>query len=70
MSDEFLDECDFHYSMAKPNRVAKPLLPGGRIVYLEPDVVKRFTDSYEVNRLLKAILKSMPATTATTDDAA
>ena len=38
------------------------------MVYLEPDVAKRFTDSNEVNRLLKAILEALP--TATPSDAA
>ena len=70
MSDELRDEYDFDYTKAKPNRFAKPLPSGGRIVYLEPDVAKRFTDSDEVNRLLKAIMEAMPSPTATKDDAA
>ncbi len=70
MSHELRDEYDFDYSQAKPNRFAKPLPPGGRIVYLEPEVAKRFSDSGEVNRLLKAILEALPATTATQDDVA
>lgn len=61
MSDELRDEYDFDYRQAKPNRFAKPLAPGGRVVYLEPEVAQRFTDSNEVNRLLKAIMASMPA---------
>jgi len=68
MSHELQDEYDFDYSQAKPNRFAKPLPPGGRIVYLEPEVAKRFSDSGEVNRLLKAILEALPTTTATQDD--
>jgi hypothetical protein len=70
MSDELLDEYEFDYSKAKPNRFAKPLPPGGRIVYLDPEVAKRFTDSIEVNRLLRAIIEAMPPDTATNDDAA
>ena len=70
MSHELQDEYDFDYSQAKPNRFAKPLPPGGRIVYLEPEVAKRFSDSGEVNRLLKAILEALPATTATQGDVA
>ncbi len=68
MSDELREEYDFDYSQAKPNRFSPPLPPGGRMVYLEPDVAKRFTDSNEVNRLLKAILEALP--TATPSDAA
>ena len=68
MSDELRDEYDFDYSQAKPNRFAKPLPPGGRVVYLEPEVAKRFADSNEVNRLLKAILAAMPEPTTHTAD--
>lgn len=68
MSDELRDEYDFDYSQAKPNRFAKPLPPGSRVVYLEPEVAKRFADSNEVNRLLKAILAAMPEPTTHTAD--
>lgn len=68
MSDELRDEYDFDYSQAKPNRFAKPLPPGGRVVYLEPEVAKHFADSNEVNRLLKAILAAMPEPTTNTAD--
>ena len=67
MSDELRDEYDFDYSHAKPNRFAKPVPPGGRVVYLEPEVAKRFADSNEVNRLLKAIMEAMPVPTANGD---
>lgn len=49
---------------------AKPFCqtsPAGRVVYLEPEVAKRFADSNEVNRLLKAIMEAMPVTTADGD---
>ena len=67
MSDELRDEYDFDYSKGKPNRFAKPVPPGGRVVYLEPEVAKRFADSNEVNRLLKAIMEAMPVPTANGD---
>ncbi len=67
MSDELRDEYEFDYSKAKPNRFAKPLLPGGRVIYLDPEVAQRFTDSQEVNRLLKAIMEAMPASTSNSD---
>ena len=68
MSDELREEYDFDYTRAKPNRFSPPLPPGGRLVYLEPEIAKRFTDSSTVNRLLKAILEALP--TATPSDAA
>ena len=67
MSDELRDEYDYDYTKAKPNRFAKPVPPGGRVVYLEPEVAKRFADSNEVNRLLKAIMEAMPVPTANGD---
>ena len=69
MSDELREEYDVDYSRAKPNRFAPSLPPGGRMVYLEPEVAMRFTDSNEVNRLLKAILEALPTATATPSDA-
>ena len=56
MSDELREEYDVDYSQAKPNRFAPQLPPGGRMVYLEPEVAQRFTDSSEVNRLLNPLL--------------
>ncbi len=67
MSEELRDEYEFDYSKAKRNRFAKPLPPGGRVIYLEPEVAQRFTDSQEVNRLLKAIMEAMPASTSNSD---
>ena len=70
MSDELREEYEVDYNRAKPNRFAPQLPPGGRMVYLEPEVAKRFTDSSEVNRLLKAILDALPVATAAPDKAA
>ena len=70
MSDELREEYEVDYNRAKPNRFAPQLPPGGRMVYLEPEVAKRFTDSREVNRLLKAILEALPVATAKPSDAA
>ena len=70
MSDELREEYEVDYNRAKPNRFAPQLPPGGRMVYLEPEVAKRFTDSSEVNRLLKAILDALPPASATPDKAA
>lgn len=62
MSGELQPEYDFDYCRAKPNRFAIELPPGGRIVYLEPDVAAVFTDSDQVNRLLKAVLAALRPT--------
>jgi hypothetical protein len=60
MSDDLRTEYAFDYRKAKPNRFAGDLPPGGRVVYLEPDVAAVFTDSVQLNRLLKALLATMP----------
>jgi hypothetical protein len=61
MSDELREEYEFDYSEARRNRFARLLRPGGRIVYLDPDVATVFADSETVNRVLKALLETMPA---------
>ena len=64
--DDFLDHYDIDFSKAKPNRFAPlfgPLKSGGRVIYLDPEVAERFTTSEEVNRLLKALLETMPSPT-------
>ena len=60
MSDELREEYRFDYSKAKRNRFAEELPPGGRVVYLDAEVAAVFTDSVQVNRLLKAVLAAMP----------
>jgi hypothetical protein len=64
--DDLRDHYDFDYRQAKPNRFAAmfgPLKPGGRVVYLEPEVAERFPTSEDVNRVLKALLDTMPKRT-------
>jgi hypothetical protein len=61
--DDLRDHYDFDYRQMKPNRYAAlfgPLKPGGRIVYLEPEVAARFPTSEDVNRALKSLLDAMP----------
>jgi hypothetical protein len=60
VGDELRAEYQFDYRKSKPNRFAIGLPSGGRVVYLEPDVAAAFTDSAQVNRLLKALLATMP----------
>ncbi len=67
MSDDLREEYHFDYAQAKRNRFAGDFPPGGRVVYLEPGVAAVFTDSAQVNRLLKAVLAAMPPTTPTAE---
>lgn len=60
MTDELRDEYQFDYSQARRNRFARDFPQGGRMFYLDPEVASVFTDSEQVNRLLKALIQSMP----------
>ena len=60
MSDDLLPEYDFDYREAQPNRFAKGLKPGGRIIVLEPEVAEVFHNSEDVNALLRAVVQAMP----------
>jgi len=70
MSDDLREEYQFDYGKARPNRFAGDLPPGGRVVYLDPEVAAVFTDSAQVNRLLRAVLAAMPPTTSTAEPSA
>ena len=70
MSDDLREEYHFDYGKARPNRFAGDLPPGGRVVYLDPEVAAVFTDSAQVNRLLRAVLAAMPPTTSTAEPSA
>ncbi len=65
--DDLLDHYDIDFSKAKPNRFAAlfgPLKPGGRVVYLDPEIAERFATSEDVNRVLKMLVEVMqPPTT-------
>ena len=53
---ELAAEYRFDYSKSHPNRFAKRVPPGGRIMILEPDVAKVFRDSKQVNAFLRAAI--------------
>jgi hypothetical protein len=59
--DELLDEYHFDYKKAKPNRFAgrdgKQLL---KVVILDEDVAQVFTTPESVNKVLRALIESMP----------
>ena len=60
ISEGMLSEYDFDYSKAKKNRFACEFKEGSMIVELEPDVAKFFNTSKSVNRILRAIIKTIP----------
>ena len=60
MSDEIRPEYDFNYAQAKPNRFAKGLKEGSRMIVLDPDVAAAFQNSEDVNAVLRALLMTMP----------
>lgn len=59
--DELLAEYQFDYNKAKPNRFAnrgekQPL----KVVVLDEDVAQVFTTTESVNKVLRALIESMP----------
>lgn len=62
--EELLAEYQFDYKKAKPNRFAaqsgkQPL----KVVVLDEDVAQVFTTSESVNKVLRALMESMPQLT-------
>jgi hypothetical protein len=62
--DELVPEYHFDYKQAKPNRFAsrsgKQLL---KVVVLDEDVAQVFTTPESVNKVLRALIESMPQST-------
>jgi len=52
----------FDYKKAKPNRFASRTAAHAVVVKLEPDVAEVFTKSETVNRVLRALIRTMPST--------
>jgi hypothetical protein len=67
LDDELLAEYQFDYKKAKPNRFAahdgKQLL---KVVVLDEDVAQVFTTPESVNKVLRALIESMPQATTVT----
>ena len=61
-NDDLLPEYDFDYRKARPNRFATKLAPGSRMVTLDPDVAEVFTTPEAVNKVLRALIDTMPQT--------
>ena len=64
VNDELLPEYRFDYAQAKPNRFAKSgEISGKRVVVLDEDVAQVFTTPESVNKVLRALIASMPQPT-------
>jgi hypothetical protein len=57
---ELRTEYRFDYSKARPNRYAARIKQGVRVIALDPDVAKVFTDAVAVNAVLRAWMETMP----------
>ena len=60
--DELPGEIEFDYSKAKPNRFAERLKDRQILIALDPDVAAVFGDAEAVNRVLRALIETMPPT--------
>jgi len=58
LDDDMLPEYKFDYRQAKPNRFM--LEDDQRVVILDSDVAAYFKDSEAVNRVLRALIATMP----------
>lgn len=62
MSDDLLPEYDFDYSQARLNRFAEQLTKDSVAIVLDPDVAEVFKTPEAVNRVLRALITTMPGT--------
>ena len=58
--DELPDEIRVDYAKAKPNRFADRLKDQQIMVALDPDVAAVFGNAETVNRVLRALIETMP----------
>ncbi len=58
--DEMLDNYDFDYSKAQPNRFAPLLAEQNGFIKLQPDIHKVFQTSDQVNNALRALINAIP----------
>lgn len=63
-NDELPEEIQFDYTKAKPNRFADRLKDQQILVALDPDVAAVFGNAETVNRVLRALIETMPPTSA------
>jgi hypothetical protein len=60
LNDDLLPEYDFDYSQARPNRFAERMTTDSIVVVLDPDVAEVFKTPEAVNRVLRALITTMP----------
>ena len=60
---ELRGEYRFDYTKAQPNRFAGRIDKDRVVVVLDPDIADVFKDSEAVNRVLRALITSMPSAT-------
>lgn len=61
-ADELAPEYSFDYSQARSNRFAGQVDRSRVVVLLDPDIAEIFTTPESVNAVLRALIKTMPAT--------
>ena len=57
--EEMLQEYDFDYKTAKPNRFAGRISSERVVVWLDPEVAEVFTTPESVNTVLRALITAM-----------
>lgn len=62
--DELLDNIQLDYAKSRPNRFAERLKDRQILVALDPDVAAVFGNAESVNRVLRALIETMPPTSA------
>ncbi len=60
-------EYQFDYSQAKPNRFARKKSDGSLVVVLDPDIAQVFTIPESVKKVLRALIATMPPTSASAE---
>ena len=60
LNDDLLPEYDLDYAQARPNRFAERMATDSIVVVLDPDVAEVFKTPEAVNRVLRALITSMP----------
>lgn len=64
------DLYEFDYSKAKPNRFAEKFDDNAVVVVLDPDVAAIFQTQEDVNKVLRALIATMPSTQSAADSKA
>ena len=59
-TDAMRDEYQFDYSKAKPNRFADKIGQDRLMIVLDPDVAAVFKTPESVNKVLRALIATMP----------